>query len=235
MREMHKDQQGFSALGVVLIVVVLGILGFTGWFMYHSQKSTNKTLGNANKVAAGSGTAIANFDQCLKAPGSAFKQTYPATCVTKAGKAFRDSSQTSHKYLVIKEWGVVLPLSTDIADGDYAVIDTSVDPQSETVGLSTRSIAAASADCAANAMGISALIRQTVAVHDANVGKPNTMDAPHPVYPKRIGNYYYQYHQETGVAPTVEHVSGLCGDYKVGLAAAEAFKVAFDHMLPLAQ
>jgi hypothetical protein len=229
-----RGQRGFSAVEALLIIIILGILGFTGWFVYHAQKSTDTSLNAANQAAQNNTEAIANFAQCMQAKGSKFQQTYPETCVTKSGKSFTNTAASPQKYLVIKEWGVALPLSADIADANYARIAKSVDPQSETVGLSTPGAAASSADCAANAMGLAALIRQTAAVHDANYGKPNTQADPHPVYPKKIGSYYYQYHGETGVAPTAAHPDGPCGDYKSGLAYANSFKAAFDHMVSAA-
>jgi len=36
-----KNSLGFSAVEVLLILIVIGILGFTGWFVYHSQKVVN--------------------------------------------------------------------------------------------------------------------------------------------------------------------------------------------------
>jgi hypothetical protein len=37
-----KNSMGFSAVEALLILIVVGILGFTGWFVYHSQKVANK-------------------------------------------------------------------------------------------------------------------------------------------------------------------------------------------------
>lgn len=37
-----NNQTGFSAVEALLILVIVGILGFTGWFVYHSQNVANK-------------------------------------------------------------------------------------------------------------------------------------------------------------------------------------------------
>lgn len=37
-------QRGFGAAGALAVIVILGIVGFTGWFVYHSNKETNDTL-----------------------------------------------------------------------------------------------------------------------------------------------------------------------------------------------
>jgi Tfp pilus assembly protein PilV len=38
----HKNSLGFSAVEVLLVLVVIGILGFTGWFVYQSRQTANK-------------------------------------------------------------------------------------------------------------------------------------------------------------------------------------------------
>jgi cytoskeletal protein RodZ len=44
------DQKGFSVIEALLILVVVGILGFTGWFVYHAQKTANKDLSSNNST-----------------------------------------------------------------------------------------------------------------------------------------------------------------------------------------
>jgi len=39
-----KDQHGVGALGVVAVIIVLAVVGFTGWFVYKSQNETNSTI-----------------------------------------------------------------------------------------------------------------------------------------------------------------------------------------------
>jgi hypothetical protein len=38
-----KGSIGFSVLAALLMLVIVGILGFTGWFVYHSQKTADKS------------------------------------------------------------------------------------------------------------------------------------------------------------------------------------------------
>lgn len=42
MGKLTNSESGFSAIEALLILVVVGILGFTGWFVYHSQKAANE-------------------------------------------------------------------------------------------------------------------------------------------------------------------------------------------------
>jgi type II secretory pathway pseudopilin PulG len=37
-----KNASGFSAVEALLVLVLVGILAFTGWFVYHAQKNINK-------------------------------------------------------------------------------------------------------------------------------------------------------------------------------------------------
>lgn len=39
----HTHEQGFSAVEALIIVVVVGILGFAGWFVLHAQKAAQKS------------------------------------------------------------------------------------------------------------------------------------------------------------------------------------------------
>jgi len=42
------SQSGFAIIEAVLIVVVVGILSFTGWFVWHAKQNTDKSLDAAN-------------------------------------------------------------------------------------------------------------------------------------------------------------------------------------------
>lgn len=55
---MPKNSKGFSPMGVVLILVAVGLVGFTGWFVYRATKNTNASLtaaqrSNESSAAAG--------------------------------------------------------------------------------------------------------------------------------------------------------------------------------------
>lgn len=47
----HKDSRGFSVVGVLLILVVIGILGFTGWFVYRSQSAATEDYSSQAKTS----------------------------------------------------------------------------------------------------------------------------------------------------------------------------------------
>jgi hypothetical protein len=41
--KMKKSQRGFSAVEALLIVIIIGMLGGVGWYVWHSQKQVDKT------------------------------------------------------------------------------------------------------------------------------------------------------------------------------------------------
>jgi len=65
MSQKSHDQGGFSAIETVLVLVFVGVIGFVGWYVYHSKQSTTKVLSSASasdtatKTVAASTTATA--------------------------------------------------------------------------------------------------------------------------------------------------------------------------------
>lgn len=62
---MTGSDRGFTLVQVLLIAVLVGILGFTGWYVYSAQQNVDKTLKADNsetpsfKKKAGSATGDA--------------------------------------------------------------------------------------------------------------------------------------------------------------------------------
>lgn len=44
------NQKGFSIAEALLILVVIGILGFTGWFVYHAKQTSDKNYSAASQT-----------------------------------------------------------------------------------------------------------------------------------------------------------------------------------------
>jgi len=51
---MKLNQKAFGAIETLLIIVIVAILGGTGYYVYHANKATNDTLNAAAKDASGS-------------------------------------------------------------------------------------------------------------------------------------------------------------------------------------
>lgn len=84
MRKLN--QNGFGAIETLLIIVIVGILGFTGWWVWNSKDKANSSFHNSGN-----------------------SQTYSA----KKKAPTQSSSKNTQKYLTIKEWGVRAPYASD--------------------------------------------------------------------------------------------------------------------------
>jgi uncharacterized protein (UPF0333 family) len=87
---MKINQKGFSAVEGLLILVVIGIIGGAGWYVFKSRSQATKSLDSANNTTS----YIAK------------QKSQPKTTPTK-------------QYLEVKEWGVKIPLTSDISDLTY--------------------------------------------------------------------------------------------------------------------
>src|SRR5690348_16917946 len=52
-----KIEKGFTVIETILVLVIIAILGGTGWFVYNAHKNANKTLDQASQVANSSVSA----------------------------------------------------------------------------------------------------------------------------------------------------------------------------------
>lgn len=96
---MKLNQKGFSAVEGFLVIVIVGMIGFTGWFMWNAQKKTNTALDNSTK-----------------------SQSEPQkTNVNKSPTIVKKNIATT-KYLTINEWGIKFALSENIKDAYYDAI-----------------------------------------------------------------------------------------------------------------
>lgn len=89
----QSRQAGFTVVEVLLVLVFLAIIGFTGYYVWHAQKNTDKTLSDTGN-----------------------SQTAKST----KGKSTTTSNNAT-VYMDIKEWGVKMPLTGDIKDAYYSM------------------------------------------------------------------------------------------------------------------
>jgi len=97
MKKFSK-QSGFAFVEILLIFIILGIVGFTGWYVWHSKQNANKSYNSSS----------ASSQEKAK-PSSKKKSPAPPP----------------QQYLVIKEWGVKIPLTTSIEKARYTISNTS--------------------------------------------------------------------------------------------------------------
>ena len=48
---MHKTQKGFALIEGLLIILILAVIGFGGYYVWNSQKQANKSLTQADQVS----------------------------------------------------------------------------------------------------------------------------------------------------------------------------------------
>lgn len=69
----HTSQSGFTPVHALLLLVLLSIIGFTGWKVYY-----NKTENNTRSQVSDNQTAQpTNFSECIRAGGNASSLTVP--------------------------------------------------------------------------------------------------------------------------------------------------------------
>ena len=140
---MIKNQKGFGLVESLLTILILAVVGFGGYYVWHARH--NKSTVNS-------------YASCVSANG-VIQQSYPEKC-TKNGKSYtnpsqntsntsaNNSSQNAQRYLTIAEWVAKLPLS----DGDSGAYYTYV-PQAEGTLYSYVSIFDKTIDAITNSQG----------------------------------------------------------------------------------
>jgi len=94
-----KNQKGFThPLMLSLVILLAGIIVFTGWYVWNSSQNADNSIDSADNLSETTGTKIKNTQQKSQ---SATKQ--------------------SNNYLEIKQWGVKLPLGDSIKNAYYVL------------------------------------------------------------------------------------------------------------------
>jgi Tfp pilus assembly protein PilV len=90
---LKKLQAGFSVIETLLLIIIVGMLGGVGWYVWHANSQANKNLNAASstEIAVPASKAIKTFEDCKKAASSKIQETFPEVCVTKSGQKFTDA------------------------------------------------------------------------------------------------------------------------------------------------
>lgn len=163
------NQRGFSPIVILLVLILAVLVGFTGYYVYNSQK-------NDDKAAA------------------------PTPPVKSTATTNQSNTQDTQKFLVIKEWGVKIPLTAEITDANYSY-------KNGYVYLSTDSIAKKYPECGADKTTVFAYGRFDNPNQEADLPQAGqTYGQAYPNAPK-VGVYYY-----TGASPQAECAYTASGD-----------------------
>ena len=146
------NQKGFTAVEALLIVIILFILGFAGFYIHHVQKTSSKT---GNTVASASS---------------------PKT----------DSKKTTQTYLVIKKWGVQIPLTGSQREANYSYPESD-DPNMVELYLPVDGKSQATTSC----YGAARIQRITTSSYKSGTWDFYKKTADSGTKFWNIGNYYY--------------------------------------------
>lgn len=80
---MQRNQKGFSVVEVLLVLIVVGLIGGIGWYVYSKQQ--------AKEVPKQ--VTITNFEEC-KATGNPVMESYPEQCSAN-GQTFSNSQASN--------------------------------------------------------------------------------------------------------------------------------------------
>jgi hypothetical protein len=119
-----SNQKGFAALESLLIIVVVAIIGFTGWYALHAKKATDKSLTTASSSTPTSVPFVnviqADNSVTQETPEHAAKTSDQAAILT----ALHNKCTGSDNYVTINS--AVFDGTTNFKqDGTHAVINAS--------------------------------------------------------------------------------------------------------------
>ncbi len=178
----REHQSGFSIVEALIVVVVIGVIGTAGWFVYQHNR-TKVTDATAN-------------------PNQSNSHQTPATTTPAAPTVAS---------LTLKEWGLNLPLSDKIKDAYYvpSVSSKGTDGLPNSMLLGLTSLDASSCTAAGSNHGqdsaIGAIFRALPTETDPVTGQLLTQEYPNGT---TIGTYYYGYESFTNSSGRTCKASG---------------------------
>lgn len=150
--------------GLLILVIIILLFG-TGWYIWHSKNQTNKSL---DEAASNSSTVVKQTKKASSSPSSAQSLT-------------QSTPSTSQKYLTLKEWGLKMPLTSNISDAYYSY-------KNGYMYLSLQSMSSTS--CSADATTLGVVSRFTSDEKDPQTDELYAKEFPNAA---NVGQYYYYY------------------------------------------
>lgn len=95
MIKEYDNQSGFGAVEALLIVVIVALIGFVGWFVYNSNQKASNTINSANQANSNSGSVSLTSTKTADAAGTRAKNIATALLVYEKG----NKSQPAATYL----------------------------------------------------------------------------------------------------------------------------------------
>jgi prepilin-type N-terminal cleavage/methylation domain-containing protein len=121
MNKLHKNQQGFTFVEVLLVILILAVIGFGGYYVWHTQHmakpiatvTSTKTTGSTSTkptttLPTGSISTTTNTNSYTY-PGGYFSLTYPGNWIASA---FSDPPAASQPGILATGLTITPPNST---------------------------------------------------------------------------------------------------------------------------
>lgn len=89
--KLSRNQKGFGALEIILLLVTATALAFVGWFVWKQNEVKSTDEKTSSQVENQSET---DFETCKKASDSRILMTYPEKCISKDGKTYTSPALT---------------------------------------------------------------------------------------------------------------------------------------------
>jgi prepilin-type N-terminal cleavage/methylation domain-containing protein len=184
MFQRLKNQQGFGIIEMLLVIILLSLVGFIGYYVYHANNKATDTYDQTTN--ASSAQPIAN----------------------------KPSASSPQDYLAIQQWGVKLPLTSDLSGAYYV-------SKNSTVYLSLDKYKGT--DCAADQVSLGSLSRFTSTDRDED-GKSMLSNVPTAT---KVNNWYYYYQQPQANCSGSTPESGARANEEAEFAKASALMSSF--------
>jgi len=115
---MYKNQNGFSAIEGLLILVIVGIIGFTGWFVWQSNNKVSDNLKGNSSTADFAKTKKSPVDPTANwtsysSPVGNFTVQYPKTWVTATNPELCTNTELTGMFLLGADSSSVGKCATD--------------------------------------------------------------------------------------------------------------------------
>jgi uncharacterized protein HemX len=92
MVSIKRDERGIGHLEGVLVIVIVAVIGFVGWYVYHTKQNSDTALNNAASTSNGAGP---RFTKNTKSTAAANASTSNASLQTDQQSAASSANQGS--------------------------------------------------------------------------------------------------------------------------------------------
>ena len=126
-----KKQSGFSTVETLLVILILAVVGFAGYTVWHNQHKTKAvaTVQTHAKASASSGSDtkspdVKSYAECINDKSSkADASAYPPTCTTPSGVSY-SAADPGNFSAVGQEISIPSPLASACSGGDTSKAST---------------------------------------------------------------------------------------------------------------